>query len=100
VPTYQYEDQMGDVHEEQQRITDPPHTHRNPETGEWFTMSSSSQEVSAQVPASWRVKRLISGASTFCLKEGAAGGWSGSNYGHTPAQLNAMRKLGKLTRRV
>lgn len=46
-------------------------------------------------------KRLISGASSFVLKEGPAGGWSRTGYGHTPQELNAMRKTGqKITRRV
>ena len=99
--TYEYEDQEGNVHEATQRITDPPYTHRDPRTGDWFTMHSDAEALSAQISSMWRVKRLISGPSEFALKEGNAGGWSSTGYGHTPQQLSAMRKLGRpLTRRV
>ena len=40
-------------------------------------------------------KRLIAGAPEFSLKEGPAGGWSTTGYGHTKQQLNVMRRLGK-----
>lgn len=81
MPTYTYECAAGAEFEVQQRITDPKLTE-------------------CPLCEKCTPKRLISGASEFTLKEGNAGGWSRSGYGHTPAQLNAMRKLGKLTRRV
>ena len=80
--TYLYSCECGLEYEIEQRITEPalelcPHCSKH------------------------KPKRLISCAPTFCLKEGKAGGWSNSSYGHTPQQLNAMRKLGRpLTRRV
>jgi hypothetical protein len=99
--TYEYEDQEGNVHEATQRITDPAYTHRDPSTGEWYTKRCAAEEISDQIPSAWRVKRIISGPSEFTLKEGPSGSWSSGGYGHSPAQLNAMRKLGRpLTRRV
>lgn len=82
MPTYTYECNAGAEFEVQQRMTDPKLT-------------------TCPVCEKCTPKRLISGPAEFALKEGAAGGWSSTGYGHTPQQLSAMRKLGRpLTRRV
>jgi putative FmdB family regulatory protein len=81
MPTYTYVCAAGAEFEVQQRITEPK-----------LTECPLCEKC---VP-----KRLISSAPEFALKEGPSGSWSSSGYGHTPAQLSAMRKLGKLTRRV
>ena len=82
MPTYLYECESGVEFEHQQRITAPA-------------------LKECPLCAKCVPKRLISGAPEFALKEGGTGGWSSTGYGHTPAQLNAQRRLGhKLTRRA
>lgn len=75
--TYVYRDQRGREHEAEQRITDPAYTHRDPKTGDWYTMTSDAHEISAQLSAGWRVTRLIAGAPRFNLK---GGGWAADGY--------------------
>lgn len=108
--TYEYQDLVtGEVIEVQQRITDPPFTHRVDgvlvrvaQEHEASKSQVSDAEFELTKSDAHPVKRLISSQSGgFRLVSGDSGGWSESGYGHTPGQLSAMRTLGrKLTPRA
>jgi hypothetical protein len=95
MPTYLYEDQCGERHEVSQRITDKAHTHRNPQTGDWFTLNGDAHEVSAQIPVAWRVRRLIAGAPGFTLIAGDSGGWASQGYSKPVHARKAEQTLGR-----
>ena len=78
MPTYTYEDENGRQYEIEQRITEEAHELLEVKPGHFA-----------------RVKRVISGGGGFVLKSGPSGGWASSGYGHSPAQLDAMRTLGR-----
>lgn len=89
--TYEYLDTVtGETRTVQQRITDAPFTHYNPTVGEW-ERARDGVRLSCRYHA---VKRLISGAPTFALIPGAAGGWASEGYSQPLNFRKAEAKLG------
>lgn len=95
MPTYLYEDREGRQHEVTQRITEKAYTHRDPKSGDWFTLNGDAHEVAAQISAKWRVKRLIAGTPGFTLIAGDSGGWASQGYSKPEHARKAEQTLGR-----